>query len=251
MRNQAPSGIRPSTSGDPSAPASMTQHTSIALPYDIWNEIVHLAAKDDLIQLCLVSAMVGRIATKRLYASLSLNTMVNTAKCYRTVMGSSTLAGTVTELELDLMSSRPLRKVRLPLLGMYATSLPQIVGALPDLIELTLSVETRYGDELTHLVSAEGLEAFRRFSQLQTFEFIVKFRVHDTSIFEEEIRRACPTLQSVAVHGRESEESSDEEEWEEGDEEEDGDEEDGDEEDGEESWYDEEHLDEESLPFGL
>ncbi|EJT99698.1 hypothetical protein DACRYDRAFT_109804 [Dacryopinax primogenitus] len=75
----------------------------VALPYDIWKEIVGLVEdRGDLVRLCLVNSLIAPIAGKRLYSSPVLNDIVNTAMFYRTSIGNPTLAEHVTTMKLEL-----------------------------------------------------------------------------------------------------------------------------------------------------
>ncbi|EJT99729.1 hypothetical protein DACRYDRAFT_117908 [Dacryopinax primogenitus] len=73
------------------------------LPFDVLEQIIPLVTDPHtLIQLCLVSPMMGELAAKQLYKSILLDNVLTIIKLHRTLAGNTFLSSQVSSLTLDI-----------------------------------------------------------------------------------------------------------------------------------------------------
>ncbi|EJT99741.1 hypothetical protein DACRYDRAFT_17366 [Dacryopinax primogenitus] len=83
--------------------SSSVHRQAVTLPFDISREIVSLITDQrDLSQLCLVSLVMGELAFKQLYNSISLYGLSTLVKLHRTLSRNAFLASQVSTLEINL-----------------------------------------------------------------------------------------------------------------------------------------------------
>ncbi|EJT99730.1 hypothetical protein DACRYDRAFT_117909 [Dacryopinax primogenitus] len=83
--------------------SSSVHRQAVTLPFDISREIVSLITDQrDLSQLCLISSVMGELASKQLYNSISLYGLPTLVKLHRTLSRNAFLASQVSTLEINL-----------------------------------------------------------------------------------------------------------------------------------------------------